>query len=65
MTTELKIEDLIIGTGKAAERGALITAHYCGWKTAPPSCTRAASCSDVSRINSPLRSAQVVKHSTV
>lgn len=31
MTTELKIEDLIIGTGKAAERGALITAHYRGW----------------------------------
>jgi peptidylprolyl isomerase len=31
MQNELKIEDLIIGTGKAAERGALITAHYTGW----------------------------------
>ncbi|MGS2719147.1 FKBP-type peptidyl-prolyl cis-trans isomerase [Paraglaciecola aestuariivivens] len=31
MTQELKIEDLLIGTGKAAERGALITAHYRGW----------------------------------
>jgi peptidylprolyl isomerase len=31
MQPEVKIEDLIEGTGKAAERGALITAHYCGW----------------------------------
>ena len=31
MQTEVKIEDLIEGTGKAAERGALITAHYRGW----------------------------------
>ncbi|MBU2115480.1 MAG: FKBP-type peptidyl-prolyl cis-trans isomerase [Gammaproteobacteria bacterium] len=31
MNVEVKIEDLIEGTGKAAERGALITAHYRGW----------------------------------
>ncbi len=31
MTTELKIEDIVAGTGKAAERGALVTAHYRGW----------------------------------
>ena len=31
MTAEVKIEDIIEGTGKAAERGALITAHYRGW----------------------------------
>ncbi len=31
MQQDLKIEDLVIGTGKAAERGALITAHYKGW----------------------------------
>ena len=31
MNTKVKIEDLIEGTGKAAERGALITAHYRGW----------------------------------
>ncbi|WP_215398687.1 FKBP-type peptidyl-prolyl cis-trans isomerase [Rheinheimera oceanensis] len=31
MQPEVKIEDLIEGTGKAAERGALITAHYRGW----------------------------------
>ena len=31
MTAEVKIEDIIAGTGKAAERGALITAHYRGW----------------------------------
>lgn len=31
MPTELKIEDLVTGTGKAAERGALITTHYRGW----------------------------------
>ena len=30
MNAEVKIEDLIEGTGKAAERGALITAHYRG-----------------------------------
>ena len=31
MQPEVKIEELIEGTGKAAERGALITAHYRGW----------------------------------
>ncbi|WP_340678270.1 FKBP-type peptidyl-prolyl cis-trans isomerase, partial [Paraglaciecola sp.] len=31
MQNELKIEDLLVGTGKAAERGALITTHYRGW----------------------------------
>lgn len=31
MHQELHIEDLIKGSGKAAERGALITAHYIGW----------------------------------
>ena len=31
MTAELKIEDVLVGHGKAAERGALITAHYRGW----------------------------------
>ena len=31
MNAEVKIEDLIEGNGKAAERGALITAHYRGW----------------------------------
>ncbi|WP_166838298.1 FKBP-type peptidyl-prolyl cis-trans isomerase [Rheinheimera pleomorphica] len=31
MTAEVKIKDIIEGTGKAAERGALITAHYRGW----------------------------------
>ncbi len=31
MTDELKIEDMLAGHGKAAERGALITAHYRGW----------------------------------
>ena len=31
MQQELEIEDLVIGTGKAAERGALITAHCVGW----------------------------------
>ncbi|WP_157314990.1 FKBP-type peptidyl-prolyl cis-trans isomerase [Chitinibacter sp. GC72] len=30
MNTELIIEDLIIGDGKAAVRGALITTHYTG-----------------------------------
>lgn len=28
---KLQIEELVIGTGKAAERGALITAHYTGY----------------------------------
>lgn len=28
---QLQIEDLIQGTGKTAQRGALITAHYVGW----------------------------------
>ena len=31
MPLELKIEDIVVGTGKAAERGALITTHYRGW----------------------------------
>ena len=28
---ELGIEDIVVGEGKAAARGALITAHYRGW----------------------------------
>ena len=28
---QLEIVDLELGTGKKAERGALITAHYIGW----------------------------------
>ena len=31
MTKTVTIEDLSLGTGKEAERGALITAHYRGW----------------------------------
>ena len=31
MHQDLEVEDIIIGTGKAAERGALITAHSVGW----------------------------------
>ncbi|GGZ05098.1 MULTISPECIES: FKBP-type peptidyl-prolyl cis-trans isomerase [Shewanella] len=31
MTTDVKIEDIQLGDGKAAVRGALITAHYRGW----------------------------------
>ena len=31
MQQELEIEDLVIGTGNVAARGALITAHYVGW----------------------------------
>ncbi|MGC0151433.1 FKBP-type peptidyl-prolyl cis-trans isomerase [Chromobacterium vaccinii] len=31
MNEELKIEDLVVGDGKEAVRGALITAHYTGW----------------------------------
>jgi peptidylprolyl isomerase len=31
MQQELHIEELLKGTGKVAERGALITAHYVGW----------------------------------
>jgi peptidylprolyl isomerase len=31
MQQELEIEDVIIGTGKTVERGALITTHYVGW----------------------------------
>ena len=31
MTREVKIEDLVVGDGKAAEKGALITTHYRGW----------------------------------
>lgn len=29
--SELQIEDLQPGSGKAVVKGALITAHYCGW----------------------------------
>jgi peptidylprolyl isomerase len=31
MMGKVKIEDLTLGKGKVAERGALITAHYRGW----------------------------------
>lgn len=31
MTAELKMEDIVVGDGKAAERGALVTTHYRGW----------------------------------
>ncbi|MCB6184956.1 FKBP-type peptidyl-prolyl cis-trans isomerase [Leeia sp. TBRC 13508] len=31
MTTELQIEDLVEGDGKACVKGALIQAHYTGW----------------------------------
>jgi len=31
MTSKLQFQDLTIGTGKTAERGALITAHYTGY----------------------------------
>jgi FKBP-type peptidyl-prolyl cis-trans isomerase len=31
MTTEVKTEDIVVGDGKAAARGALVTAHYRGW----------------------------------
>ncbi|AUH49392.1 peptidylprolyl isomerase [Chromobacterium sp. ATCC 53434] len=31
MNEELKIEDLVVGDGKEAVRGALITTHYTGW----------------------------------
>ena len=31
MSEELKIEDLVVGEGKEAVRGALITTHYTGW----------------------------------
>lgn len=31
MTAELKITDLLVGQGKAAVRGALITTHYRGF----------------------------------
>jgi peptidylprolyl isomerase len=31
MTAEVKIDDIVVGDGKAAVRGALITAHYRGW----------------------------------
>ncbi|QGX40719.1 FKBP-type peptidyl-prolyl cis-trans isomerase [Permianibacter aggregans] len=29
--TELQITDLVVGEGKAAVKGALITTHYTGW----------------------------------
>ena len=28
---QLQVEDVVVGEGKAAERGALITAHYTGY----------------------------------
>lgn len=31
MQNEVKIDDLVIGTGPVARRGALITTHYRGW----------------------------------
>ncbi|WP_432721125.1 FKBP-type peptidyl-prolyl cis-trans isomerase [Jeongeupia wiesaeckerbachi] len=31
MSNELKIEDLQLGTGKEAVKGALIRSHYTGW----------------------------------
>lgn len=31
MSDELRIEDLHVGDGKAAVKGALITTHYRGW----------------------------------
>ena len=31
MNDELKIEDLVLGSGKAAVKGALITTQYRGW----------------------------------
>ncbi|PJJ19580.1 peptidylprolyl isomerase [Janthinobacterium sp. 67] len=31
MTAEVKIDDIVVGDGKAAARGALVTAHYRGW----------------------------------
>ncbi|MDH2435440.1 FKBP-type peptidyl-prolyl cis-trans isomerase [Pokkaliibacter sp. MBI-7] len=31
MQDELKIDDLVVGEGKAIKRGALIKAHYRGW----------------------------------
>jgi peptidylprolyl isomerase len=34
MQAELNIEDLVAGAGKAAQRGALISAHYRGWQMA-------------------------------
>ena len=31
MINELKVEEIILGSGKSIEKGALITAHYTGW----------------------------------
>jgi len=31
MSNDVKIEDILVGTGDAVKRGALITAHYRGW----------------------------------
>ena len=31
MSDELRIEDLVVGDGKAVVKGALITTHYEGW----------------------------------
>jgi peptidylprolyl isomerase len=31
MNNDVKIEDILVGTGVAVKRGALITTHYRGW----------------------------------
>ena len=31
MSDEVRIEDLVVGDGKAVVKGALITTHYEGW----------------------------------
>lgn len=31
MSAELRVEDIVEGTGKACVKGALILAHYTGW----------------------------------
>ncbi|HET8732126.1 MAG TPA: FKBP-type peptidyl-prolyl cis-trans isomerase [Moraxellaceae bacterium] len=31
MSDELKIEDIVVGTGKECVKGALIITHYTGW----------------------------------
>lgn len=31
MSTDLKIEDVLVGSGKETVRGALVIAHYTGW----------------------------------
>lgn len=32
MNKVLRVEDVVVGNGKAAVKGALITAHYTGWR---------------------------------